>query len=168
MLNISKNWIFSALLLGCVQFACTKTALNLPAGNSSQASLNIKANFYVSPQGCDSCGWSGTVSASNGADGPFASLAKAQGAVQNLLSKKLGNNIVVMIRQGTYYLPSSPTNPGTLNFTQVDSGVSGAQVFWENYPGEAPVISGGIPVTGWKKYFWKHMDRETLFDGPTL
>jgi hypothetical protein len=76
-------------------------------------------------------------------------LAKAQGAVQNLLSQNLGNNIVVMVRQGTYYLPSSPTNPGTLSFTKADSGTPGAQVLWENYPGESPVISGGVPITGW-------------------
>ena len=40
-----------------------------------------------------------------------------------------------MVREGTYYLPLSPTNPGTLNFTSSDSGTAAVPVTWENYPG---------------------------------
>ncbi|MGH9498779.1 MAG: MSCRAMM family protein, partial [Terriglobales bacterium] len=107
------------------------------------------ANFYVSPGGNDS--WSGTLDCpSQGfTDGPFASLARAQIAVQTQLKNHPGSAVVVMVREGTYYLPLSPTNPGTLNFTPSDSGTASAPVTWENYPNEAPVVNGGIPLSGW-------------------
>ena len=54
-----------------------------------------------------------------------------------------------MVREGTYYLPLSPTNPGTLNFTSSDSGTAAVPVTWENYPDESPVVSGGMPASGW-------------------
>jgi hypothetical protein len=111
----------------------------------------ISANFYVATSGNDS--WSGKLPAPNAkhTDGPFASLARAQSAVEALLKGHPSSPIVVMVRQGTYYLPFSPTNPGTLNFTASDSGTAAAPVTWQNYPLEVPVISGGGPVTGWTK-----------------
>jgi hypothetical protein len=101
------------------------------------------ANFFVAVDGNDS--WSGTLPAPNSqhTDGPFASIARAQIAVQNLLRNNPTQPIIVMIRQGTYSLPLSPTNPGTLNFTSSDSGTSQVPVTWENYPGETPTVSGG-------------------------
>ena len=56
-----------------------------------------------------------------------------------------------MLRGGTYYLALSPTSPGTLKFTAYDSATPTSRTTWENYPGETPVISGGVPVgAGWK------------------
>jgi hypothetical protein len=107
------------------------------------------ANFYVSPGGNDS--WSGTLDCPNPGftDGPFASLARAQIAVQNVLKSHPASPAVVMVREGTYYLPLSPTNPGTLNFAASDSGTASVPVTWENYPNETPVVNGGFPVSGW-------------------
>ena len=104
------------------------------------------ADFYVAPQGNDA--WSGTLDCPNSdnTDGPFASIAKAQQAVR---SANHGAPLTVMVRAGTYYLALSPTNPGTLNFAATDSGSASAPVTWENYPDESPVISGGLPVSGW-------------------
>ena len=106
------------------------------------------ADFYVSPSGNDS--WSGTLDCPNpqNSDGPFASVARAQQAVRSIIGNR-STPVIVMVRAGAYYLPLSPTSPGTLNFTTADSGTASAPVTWENYPDESPVISGGVPVAGW-------------------
>lgn len=107
------------------------------------------ATFYVATNGRDS--WSGQLAAPNPqkTDGPFASPARAQVAVEKYLQKYPGNPATVMLRNGTYYLQVSQTNPGTLNFTAADSGTSQSPVVWQNYPNETPVISGGFPVQRW-------------------
>jgi len=107
------------------------------------------ASYYVATNGNDT--WSGKLASPNPqkTDGPFASMARAQAAVEQLLKSHPSNPVVVMARQGTYYLPLSPTKPGALNFTSADSGTSSVPVIWENYPNETPVISGGIPVSNW-------------------
>ncbi len=104
------------------------------------------ADFFVASNGNDS--WSGTLPNPNSShtDGPFASVARAQLAVQKLIQKHPNRPIIVMLRQGTYFLPLSPTNPGTLNFTSSDSGTSQMPITWENYPGESPIVSGGEAI----------------------
>ncbi len=83
--------------------------------------------------------------------GPLPQLARAQIAVEALLQSHPSSPIVVMVREGTYYLPLSSTRPGTLNFTAADSGTATVSVTWENYPDEVPVLDGGIPVSGWSR-----------------
>lgn len=90
--------------------------------------------------------FSGTLSAPNATntDGPFATLAKAQTAVENAIRTTSGP-VTVQIRSGTYYLPS------LLNFSSANSGTSAKGITWEGFPGDAePVISGGARLTGWK------------------
>jgi hypothetical protein len=101
--------------------------------------------LYVATDGSDA--WSGTLPAPNASrtDGPFASLARAQQAERSLGQTK---GATVEVRGGTYYLPLSPTNPGTLTFGPADSGSAGLPVTWKNYPGEMPIVSGGVPVGG--------------------
>ncbi|HEY1658698.1 MAG TPA: putative Ig domain-containing protein [Candidatus Sulfotelmatobacter sp.] len=103
------------------------------------------ADFYVATDGRDT--WSGTLSApnSNNTDGPFATLGRAQTAVQGILQNPKGrtNPIQVMVRAGSYYV----TQP--LSFSTADSGTSTLGVVWENYPNEAPVIDGGMKITNW-------------------
>ncbi len=102
--------------------------------------------FFVATDGNDA--WSGALAVpnSNNSDGPFASLSRAQYAVE-----KVPKPATVMVRNGTYYLALTPSTansyPGTLAFTAADSGASSsALVTWQNYPGETPVISGGVPA----------------------
>jgi hypothetical protein len=144
------------LVLFFIAFALVLTAGVKPsvAQNTAGDSVGMLANttastFYVATDGNDS--WSGTLAAPNsqGTNGPFASVARAQIAVQGLLKSQFNGPITVEVRNGTYYLPLSPTNPGTLNFTSLDSGTQGTRVTWENYPSEVPVISGGVPITNW-------------------
>jgi hypothetical protein len=109
-------------------------------------SVGGTADFFVAPNGNDA--WSGTLAAPNStnSDGPVASVARAQILVRNLIRSNPSQPITVMLRGGTYYLPLSSTSPGTLKFTSSDSGTSTMSVTWENYPGETPVLSGGVPV----------------------
>jgi hypothetical protein len=140
-----------------------------------------KADFYISPSGNDS--WSGTLSEPNAdkTDGPFATFVQAQKAVKSLKGKVYfpkdipiekrwigsphplgrGKDILVFVRQGTYYLDSplffGPDDGGERVETNLPTGafeyhkVKDQYVTYAAYPGEKPVISGGQPVTGWKK-----------------
>ncbi len=93
-----------------------------------------QATFYVSPTGNDSN--PGTITE------PFLTITAAQTAVR-ALSTSMTGNIVVYLRAGVYPL-SAP-----LTFDVQDSGTNGFNVIYEAYNNEVPVISGGIPVTGW-------------------
>jgi hypothetical protein len=96
----------------------------------------LVADFFVAPNGNDTTG-NGTLAA------PFATVAKAQTMVRRILSNPQGRKapVVVMIEGGTYF----QTQP--LSFATADSGTSALGVIWANYPGETPVISGGMQVS---------------------
>src|SRR5579872_7027281 len=102
------------IALAAVMAAC----LPLYAAASAQPT----ADFFVATNGNDA--WSGKLAAPNAArtDGPFASAARAQTAVRNRSGSNPSHSVTVMLRQGTYYLPLSPTHPGTLRFSAEDSG----------------------------------------------
>ncbi len=93
-------------------------------------------DFYVAANGND--GWPGTLSQ------PFRTVDRARVAVQGLKTRVSGRTIVVLIRNGTYYLPS------TWTFTAEDSGTATTPILYANYPGETPVISGGRLLTNWR------------------
>jgi hypothetical protein len=140
-------------LLAVSLFALQAAAVGAsPADPSTGATLetpgNPTADFFVATNGNDS--WSGTLASPNSGhtDGPFASIAMAQIAVRKLIQSNPNRPIFVMIRDGSYSLPLSPTNPGTLNFNSSDSGTSQMLITWENYPGEFPMVSGGEPIGG--------------------
>lgn len=111
----------------------------------SNQQQSAAADFYVATDGNDS--WSGTLAApnSNKTDGPFATIGRAQTAVQGILQNSKGRTktIQVLVRNGMYYL----TQP--LNFTSADSGTTTLGVNWANYPNETPVISGGVQIKNW-------------------
>ncbi len=107
-------------------------------------SAEAEATFYVATDGDDA--WSGTLSASTGEDGPFATLHRARDAVRQLKGEGCTDPITVMVRGGKYYLER------TLELTRVDSGTSESPVTYSAYPGETPVISGGRPITGWEAH----------------
>jgi hypothetical protein len=125
----------------------TVTATSVTDPNkSASAKITISptpvADFFVAPNGNDT--WSGTISAPNptNTDGPFGTIARAQTAVRGVVSGRT-SSVVVMVRAGTYFL----TQP--LSFTAADSGKAAVEVFWQNYPGETPVITGGKQITSW-------------------
>jgi len=88
--------------------------------------------IFVSPQGSDD----GDGSAAR----PFATIARAQAAVRRA---NQDHEVTVQLADGVYRL----TAP--LRFTAADGGQEGYTVRWEAAPGAHPVLSGGMPVTGW-------------------
>lgn len=76
---------------------------------------------------------------------PFQTIQRAQSEVRAL--KQDGEAITVYIREGTYYLDAP------IVFTPEDSGTAEAPVTYAAYPGETPVISGGLELAvNWKPY----------------
>jgi hypothetical protein len=98
--------------------------------------------FYVAPDGSDS--WSGTLAAPNptNTDGPFSTFDHARAIVRSLNKSGL-NQVTVQFRGGTYFLIA------TEMLTAADSGSTTTQIVYQNYPGESPVVSGGVRVQNW-------------------
>ena len=119
---------------------------------SAQADAADPLVFYVAPNGSDA--WSGTLPEPNaeGTDGPFASVTAARDAIrQTKAAGPLAQPIHVQVRGGVYRL-SEP-----LAFGPEDSGTHAAPITYEAYPGEKPILSGGVPVTNWEQEgnLWK-------------
>ena len=115
------------------EVADSSTTIAEPAANGPNTST--AADFYVATNGNDT--WPGTLAQ------PFKTVDRARVAVQGLKAHVSGRTIRVLVRGGTYYLPS------TWTFTGQDSGTSATPILYANYPGETPVISGGQAITGW-------------------
>jgi len=95
------------------------------------------ADFFVSPGGSDDN--PGTEQK------PFATIAEARDAVRHLIAAGLESDVKVCLRGGTYRL-SEP-----LAFSPEDSGTEKHAITYAAYPGETAVVSGGRPITGWKR-----------------
>ncbi|HEU4960626.1 MAG TPA: right-handed parallel beta-helix repeat-containing protein [Sphingomonas sp.] len=91
--------------------------------------------FHVSPQGDDAD--------SGDAQHPFRTFARAQEAIR---ANSDEHDIVVALGNHVYRL-GAPLTMGT-----ADGGRNGHTVTWTAEPGTRPVLSGGIPVTGWRMY----------------
>ena len=104
--------------------------------------------FHVAPSGDD--GNPGT------AERPFATLPRAQEAVREARRGTPGEPVTVVLHGGVYRL-SEP-----LTFTPLDSGTAAAPVTWRSRESAQAVISGGVPVTGWRR----HDDRLWVADVP--
>lgn len=73
---------------------------------------------------------------------PFATPARAQAAVRALARDR---DVTVRLADGIYRL----TTP--LRFGAADGGRDGHVVRWQAAPGAKPVLSGGVPVSGWRR-----------------
>ncbi len=91
------------------------------------------AQFYVSPSGNDA--GAGTLT------DPWKTLDGARLKIQPMLDGS--GNITVFLRGGTYNLKN------TVVFGTVDSGTATQVVTYRAFPGETPVITSLVPVTGW-------------------
>jgi hypothetical protein len=78
-------------------------------------------------------------------DGPIATLEDARLRVRELKKQLPGQPIEVLIKGGVYPLRE------TVVFGLEDSGAEGAPIVYKALPGEEVVLTGGIPVTGWKR-----------------
>ncbi len=104
------------------------------------------ADFYVAPGGKDT--WSGRLAAAkaDGSDGPLATLAGARDAIRRLKEQgPLRKPVRVLLRGGTYAVGEPVV------FFEGDSGTKQAPICYAAYPGEKPILSGGVPISGWHK-----------------
>ncbi len=97
-----------------------------------------RADFYVAPDGDDA--GPGTRRQ------PFATLTRARDAVGKLAAAGLTRDVRVLLRGGTYYVPDGVT------FGPEDSGTAEHAVTYAAYPGEVPVLIGGVRITGWTRH----------------
>jgi hypothetical protein len=148
------------------------------------------ADFYVAPNGNDSWSGSLAEPNADGTDGPFATIKVAQMAVRELKAKVFtpkkapvetrwigsphpfgkGKDILVYIREGYYSLEEplvfKPEDGGERVETNLPSGafeyhkLKDHYVTYAAYPGEKPVISGGMVLGEWNKErnIWKIND----------
>ncbi len=122
------------------------TVALLAACSGGCAHSGPKADLYVAPDGSDA--WSGALPAPNltRTDGPLATLYRARDAVRELKARGPRRGpYVVMVRGGTYFLKEP------LVLGPQDSGTPEAPVIYRACPGEEVTLSGGRPITGWKK-----------------
>jgi hypothetical protein len=89
--------------------------------------------IHVSTQGSDD--------GDGSAEHPFRSLLRAKSAVRTF---NRDHDVTVQIAEGIYRLDAP------LRFTTEDGGHNGFAVRWEGAVGTHPIISGAIPVTGWR------------------
>ncbi len=120
--------------------SCLITSLHAQSSSavkSAERSSGTQAVLYAAPDGA--------------ADAPgTASAPCSLEAARNLVRKMNGamtGDIVVNLKGGTYSLKS----PFQLkeDATTHDSGTGGFNVIYRAAPGETPILSGGIAVTGW-------------------
>ena len=112
----------------------------------------FEACFYTAPDGNDD--WSGLLPEADSGkkDGPFATLKRARDAVREAtaLIRKTGGpscgNISVVVRGGKYRF-SEPLSLGP-----ADGGLPDCPVTYQAYPGEEPVLSGSVKLTGWSSF----------------
>ena len=102
--------------------------------------------IYVSPSGND--GWSGVLPSANPrhSDGPVAGIQRALEIIRK--RRKARNNralsVRILLRGGIYELKKS------IILEPEDSGTAQMPLVIAAYPGEKPVISGGVTVGNWK------------------
>ena len=107
--------------LCCLTLCLTLAAISSPLRAENQASVE------VSP------------------DGPIKTLEDARLKVRELKKEHPDQSIEVLIKGGVYPLHK------TVVFGLEDSGKDGAPITYKAAPGESPVFTGGVPITGWKR-----------------
>lgn len=138
MRTIRYAFPLAVLVTACSGGSSSTTPGSQPGADGGESTA---ADFYVAPNGND--GWSGKLAApsSDGTDGPFATIGAAQSAVRGIVAGR-STPIVVDVRAGTYAIAAA------LNFGMQDSGTTSAPITYQAYPGETPVVSGGVAISG--------------------
>jgi len=122
-----KRLIWVYVLIICLVF---NGASNFFDTTIASASANVEV--IVSPNGSgNDCNLSNPCSLTDGKD------------KVRTLNTNMSADIIVYLRGGTYALSE------TFQLTAEDSGTNGFNVYYKAYPGEKPILSGGIPLTGW-------------------
>lgn len=101
------------------------------------AAAAVAATFFVSPSGDDA-------NAGTTRSRPVRTLGRAQALVRSV-NQAMTGDVRVELAGGVYQLATP------LALTARDSGTGGHNVIWAAAPGARPVVSGGVPVTGWTR-----------------
>lgn len=119
-------------------------ALSVAAMTVATSVRGDAVTYYVSPKGNDA--WTGKLPEPNRdrTDGPFARLERARDAIRAMRRREGGlkQPVHVQLRAGTYYLTR------TFELGPSDSGTAACPIRYEAYPGERPVLSGGVRLSG--------------------
>ncbi len=101
--------------------------------------------FFLSPNGRDD--WSGRLAstASDGSDGPFATLRRARDAARDQRRQHPRDPVEIILRGGTYTLDE------TLVLGPEDDAAPDRPLTWRAFEGETPVLSGDAPLTNWRR-----------------
>jgi hypothetical protein len=158
-------------------------------------SYPTQADFYVSVKGNDQWSGTLPEPNPTATDGPFLTIRRAQKAVRELKSKVFfpkdkpiekrwigsahtlgrGKDILVYIREGHYVLNQrlvfEAADGGERVETNLPTGafeyhkLKDHYVTYAAFPGEKPLLSGEVPITGWKKNgkIWSaHFEADTV------
>ena len=131
------GWSLLALAVLAAAVSTAAITYQVPASAATQAT------YYVAPTGNDTN--PGTITS------PFRTLQRARDVVRTVNANMTGD-INVLVRGGTYPVSS------TIEFGPGDSGTNGFRVIYAAYPNEAPILEGGVQVTGWTQHsgnIWK-------------
>ncbi|MBN1816083.1 MAG: right-handed parallel beta-helix repeat-containing protein, partial [Sedimentisphaerales bacterium] len=77
---------------------------------------------------------------------PFATLQRARDQVRKRIKDGLTKDIVVLIQEGTYYLPYG------IAFGPEDSGTDKHRITYAAYGQDVPVLTGGVKLNDWQKH----------------
>ncbi|MBM4084125.1 MAG: carbohydrate-binding protein, partial [Planctomycetes bacterium] len=130
----------------CLSFL-SASALTLALSLLVRAGSAASTVLYVSPSGSDA--WSGRRPEPNEGktDGPLASVAGARDAIRRMKAAgPLNAPVQIRLRGGTYY-PAE-----MVVFEPQDSGAEACPISYVAQPGETPVLSGGVRVTGFRPH----------------
>lgn len=119
--------------LAILTAACGGGATSPGAGYSTAGVTLAPVRVTASPTGSSSADCS---------DAMPCSLAKARDTVRTM-NRSMKEDIVVYLRGGRYALDSAFTLDAS------DSGMNGRQVVYQAYPGDTPVLSGGVKISNW-------------------
>ena len=114
-------------------------AVAVPAMAASAAPSPSVVNLYVAPHAPGTTA-AATAAETGSAQQPFTSIAQAAQSAHQLSAS---SDVVVHLAAGKYQL----TQP--LTFTSADAGQNGHTISYAGAAGQATVMSGSAPVTGW-------------------
>jgi hypothetical protein len=141
-LTLSKLLWMPSFLFLCARCGASPAPASVSPDGGKDGSTpadtgTVHADFFVSPAGSDTSGCGKLTS-------PCKTVRYTQPLVEALVKTNLDRTVSILLRgnAGPFWL----TEP--LSFGSPDSGSMTTPVVWGAYPGEAPILSGGVQVTG--------------------
>jgi len=125
----------SGCTLACL--AVVLFAARLAGASTDDSGSTPAADFVVAPDGNDANPGTREL--------PFATLARARDEVRSLRAGSPNRDVWVLLRGGTYRVKE------TVVFSMQDSVAADHATTYAAWPGEKPVLSGGVPIVGWEK-----------------